>query len=53
MRYHGPKKAFQYLNKCDKDVLNLFECALSDTNNLKLLKQLIEKITGNNKQDES
>lgn len=53
MRYHGPKKAFQYLNKYDPDVLNLFEGALSDTNNLKLLKQLIEKITENNKQDKS
>jgi uncharacterized protein len=53
MRYHGPKKAFQYLTKYDPDVLNLFEGALSDTNNLKLLKQLIEKITENNKQDKS
>ena len=53
MRYHGPKKAFQYLNKYDLDVLNLFEGALSDTNNLKLLKQLIEKITENNQQDKS
>jgi uncharacterized protein len=49
MRYHGPKKAFQYLSKHNLDVLNLFERALSDTNNIKLLKQLIEKITGNNK----
>ena len=53
MRYHGLKKAFQYLNKYDPDVLNLFEGALSDTNNLKLLKQLVEKITENNKQNKS
>lgn len=48
MRYNGPKKAFQYLDKHDRDVLNLFECALSNTNSRKFLKQLIEKITENN-----
>ena len=45
LRYHGPKKAFQYLAKHDPDVLNLFEHALSNTNDMKSLKQLIEKIT--------
>lgn len=48
LRYHGAKKAFLDLNKHDLEILNLFERALSDTNNFKLLKQLIEKITANN-----
>ena len=49
LRYRGPKKAFQYLAKHDPDILNLFEHALSNTNDIKSLKQLIEKITENNK----
>lgn len=49
LHYHGPKKAFQYLAKYDPDILNLFERALSNTNDIKSLKQLIEKITEINK----
>ncbi|MDP3705841.1 MAG: nucleotidyltransferase domain-containing protein [Legionellaceae bacterium] len=44
LRYLGPKKAFQYLTKHDPDVLNLFEHALSNTNDMASLKRLIEKI---------
>lgn len=47
LRYEGPKKAFQYLATHDPDTLNLFEQVLSNTNDLELLKQLIEKITKN------
>ncbi|MBA2649577.1 MAG: nucleotidyltransferase domain-containing protein [Legionella sp.] len=46
LRYHGPKKAFQYLAKYDQEVLKLFEQVLSNTNDIKSLKKLIEKITG-------
>lgn len=45
MRYHGPKKAFQYLATHDLSTLNLFEQALSNANDIKFLKQLIGKIT--------
>jgi uncharacterized protein len=44
LRYQGPKKAFQYLTEHNPDILNLFEHALSNTNDIKSLKQLIEKI---------
>jgi len=45
LRYQGPKKGFQYLAKHDQEILNLFEKALANTNDIKLLKQLIEKIS--------
>jgi predicted nucleotidyltransferase len=48
MRYHGPKKAFQYLTQYDPDILHLFEQALSNTNDIKCLNQLIKTITDNN-----
>ncbi len=45
LRYQGPKKAFQYLKIHDSETLLLFEEVLSNTNNVELLKKLIEKVT--------
>lgn len=44
MRYQGPKKGFQYLEIHDQDTLELFNDALSNTNDLGALKKLISKI---------
>lgn len=45
MRYQGPKKAFKYLAMNDPDCLSLFEAALSNTQDLVALKNLINRIT--------
>lgn len=45
LRYQGPKKAFQYLEKHDPETLALFDEVLSNINNVDILKKLIKKIT--------
>jgi predicted nucleotidyltransferase len=45
LRYQGPKKAFQYLKIYDSETLCLFEEVLSNTNNVEILKKLIERVT--------
>lgn len=45
LRYQGPKKAFQYLKIHDSETLSLFEEALSNMNDVYILKKLIEKVT--------
>lgn len=45
MRYQGPKKAFQYLQKHDSNTWSLFENALSDTNNIEILSKLIINVS--------
>lgn len=44
LRYQGPKKAFQYLEDQDPEILSLFNETLSNTNDVYILKSLIEKI---------
>ena len=44
LRYQGPKKAFQYLAQHDPAILALFDNALSNTQNVTVLKRLIEAI---------
>ena len=44
LRYHGPKKAFQYLEQHDQEALSLFEQALSNTDDLKILEELIRHV---------
>lgn len=45
LRYQGPKKAFQYLEEHDPEILSIFDQALSNTDDVDILKKLIQEIT--------
>lgn len=45
LRYQGPKKAFQYLEIHDPEILELFDEVLSNMNNVDILDKLIKRIT--------
>lgn len=45
LRFHGPKKAFQYLSAHEPNILHAFDLALSNTNDLDALKNLIDVIS--------
>lgn len=46
LRYHGPKKAFQYLEDNDPETLLLFKNVLEDTKDLNALNHLISRVVG-------